>query len=76
MDACIRNVACPVREQLLAQFKRCNDHYNQTLCSLLGTMSVKGATWLVADLYTESTEARKALEQHEREHGCYDNADR
>jgi hypothetical protein len=62
---------CPIREQLLSEFKRRHEHYSQTFYALLRTTSVAEASWLVVGLYAECAAAKKTLQQHERKHGCY-----
>jgi hypothetical protein len=61
---------CPIRARLLADYKRCNDHYNRKLAELLNVMSAEEAIERVHKLYGVAIEARKALQQHEGEHGC------
>jgi hypothetical protein len=46
------------------------DHYNQTLSALLNEMSTDKASAETQPLYESCLEARRALHDHEREHGC------
>jgi hypothetical protein len=69
--AATETAACPVRQSLLAQYRRCCEHYHTTLSELLDTLGVEEALAKVRNLYSVSVDAREVLKKHEREHGCY-----
>jgi hypothetical protein len=64
--------ACHVREQLFAQFRRNLDVYASTYLGLLDHMRADKASNESRTLYESCVEARKALHDHERDHGCFD----
>ena len=63
--------ACPVRQQLLTQFRRRLDHYTQTFSALLNEMSAEKASEETKSLCESCYEARRALHDHERDHRCF-----
>ena len=66
-----RAEVCPTRELLVIQFSRRLDHYHQALSALLNEMNTDKAASETQPLYEMCLEARKALHDHEREHGCF-----
>jgi hypothetical protein len=62
--------ACPVRELLVAKFRRHLDHYNQTFSGLLDRMSTDRCSEETRMLYNSCLEARRELHDHARDHGC------
>jgi hypothetical protein len=62
---------CTVRDGLLSQFIRELDHYNLSFCALLEKMTTDKATGEAEALYQICIEAKNALQEHEREHGCF-----
>ena len=70
MSAPSEALACPIRDQLVSQFKRRLDHYTQTFTKLLGQMTAEKASAETKGLYDSCVEAREALHDHERKHGC------
>ncbi len=63
---------CPVRELLAAQFERHLDHYTETFLGLFEKMGEDMASTETQGLYEACLEARKALHDHERDHGCFE----
>ena len=63
-------IDCPIREVLAAQFSRHLDNYNQTFSALLDKMTPDAVIDETKSLYESCREARNALQEHKRDHGC------
>ncbi len=63
-------LTCPLQYQLREQFERTHEDYNNAYFGLLGTMDVEEASMRVWGFYEASMMAKKALQDHKRDHGC------